>query len=195
MGFFRRARDTKTLAGRRTAAAADVQDARVLPVTLVAEAAETVETRTLTGATVLNESGMDEAGLDGLDAVTVEIPAAKTLGPLDATLAATGVNVRVEREEYDAADDSDVFVARLDGATPATPAAGTAGGTTVTLFVYGWDQVQPGPLSWVFPSLRTALDAVKTMRNAVEWCICSGESWDDVDSARAEGAVLIEQLP
>lgn len=69
-----------------------------------------------------------------------------------------------------------------------------AAAATVTLFVYGWHQVQPGALSWVFPSVRAALDAVRTMRNAMEWCICSGESWEDIESARASGAVLIEQL-
>jgi len=63
----------------------------------------------------------------------------------------------------------------------------------VTLFVYGWESVEPGPLSWAFPSLRAALDAVKTMRNAVEWCIVAGSEWVSVDAARAKGAVLIEQ--
>lgn len=63
----------------------------------------------------------------------------------------------------------------------------------VTLFVYGWENVQPGPLSWVFPNLGTALDAVRTMRNAIAWCIVAGREWTSIDSARAEGAVLIEQ--
>ncbi len=177
MGVFRRARDTKSLAGRRTAAAADVQDALVLPITLV------------------TETGPDEVTTEIPSLASLpsppSLPSAKTLSLADAQLASTGVNARVDRGEYDADDDSDVFVARASAAIEAPVSASS----TVTLFVYGWDQVQPGPLSWVFPSLRTALDAVKTMRNAVEWCICSGESWDDVDSARAEGAVLIEQLP
>jgi hypothetical protein len=61
----------------------------------------------------------------------------------------------------------------------------------VTLFVYGWDNVQPGPLSWAFPSPRSALLAVRTMRNAVEWCIVAG-SQPSVAAARATGAVLFE---
>jgi hypothetical protein len=91
--------------------------------------------------------------------------------------------------------DSDVFVCRrsspdLDDAAAAAAAAAAEG---VTLFVYGWENVEPGPLSWAFPSLRAALDAVRTMRNAVEWCIVSGIEWASIDAARAEGAVLIEQ--
>jgi len=71
-----------------------------------------------------------------------------------------------------------------------TPAAAAAEG--VTLFVYGWENVQPGPLSWAFPSLRAALLAVRTMRNAVEWCIVRGRE-PSIDAARAKGAILIEQ--
>src|SRR5262249_44890940 len=44
----------------------------------------------------------------------------------------------------------------------------------VSLIVYGWHNVQPGPLSWVFPSVRAALAAAKAMRNAVRWAIVSG---------------------
>lgn len=98
----------------------------------------------------------------------------------------------------DAGDDadSDVYVRRrsspeivLDAEALAVAAAAEA----VTLFVYGWDNVQPGPLSWAFPSLRAALDAVKTMRNAIEWSIVAGSEWSSVDDARESGAVLIEQ--
>ena len=109
--------------------------------------------------------------------------------------------------------DSDVFVCRHDAhASPndrddgedgahasllatasATARAATDAELGVTLFVYGWESVEPGPLSWAFPSLRAALDAVKTMRNAVEWCIVAGSEWVSVDAARAKGAVLIEQ--
>jgi hypothetical protein len=90
-------------------------------------------------------------------------------------------------------DESDVFVCRRSSPelTP-LPIAETA--AAVTLFVFGWHNVEPGPLSWPFPSLRTALDAVRTMRNAAQWCICSGDAWSDMDAARAAGAVLIEQL-
>ncbi|MBX3186287.1 MAG: hypothetical protein KF819_04695 [Labilithrix sp.] len=92
---------------------------------------------------------------------------------------------------YSHADDgdSDVFVCRRsspDFDPSLVPA-------DVTLYVYGWHNVEPGPLSWVFPSLRAALDAVETMKNAVSWCIVSGTEWPSMDDAREEGAVLIEQ--
>jgi hypothetical protein len=92
--------------------------------------------------------------------------------------------------------ESDVFVCRRsspDYSAEAAAAGVAAAAEGVTLFVYGWESVEPGPLSWAFPSLRAALDAVKTMRNAVEWCIVAGSEWATVDAARAEGAVLIEQ--
>jgi hypothetical protein len=92
----------------------------------------------------------------------------------------------------DAEDASDVFVCHRSAPPPPEAVAAAAEG--VTLFVYGWYSVEPGPLSWVFPSVRAALDAVRTMRNAVQWCICSGRDWTDVDDAREKGAVLIEQL-
>ena len=91
--------------------------------------------------------------------------------------------------------DSDVFVVRRSspdlGSAAALAAKAAAEG--VTLYVYGWENVQPGPLSWVFPSLRSALNAVKTMRNAMEWCIVAGAEWTSMDAARAKNAVLIEQ--
>jgi len=98
----------------------------------------------------------------------------------------------------DAADEdgnSDVFVCRRSSPdySEEAAAAAAAAAEAVTLFVYGWESVEPGPLSWAFPSLRAALDAVKTMRNAVEWCIVAGSEWVSVDAARAKGAVLIEQ--
>jgi hypothetical protein len=98
----------------------------------------------------------------------------------------------------DAANDegnSDVFVCRRSSPDYSDEAAAAAAAAAegVTLFVYGWESVEPGPLSWAFPSLRAALDAVKTMRNAVEWCIVAGSEWVSVDAARAKGAVLIEQ--
>ena len=93
--------------------------------------------------------------------------------------------------------DSDVFVVRrsspeITAITPEALAAAAAAAEGVTLFVYGWDNVQPGPLSWAFPSLRAALLAVRTMRNAVEWCIVRGRE-PSIDAARAKGAILIEQ--
>jgi hypothetical protein len=92
--------------------------------------------------------------------------------------------------------DSDVFVCRRsspDFAIEAAAAAAQLEASAVTLFVYGWENVEPGPLSWAFPSLRTALDAVKTMRNAIEWCIVAGHEWSSIEAARESGAVLIEQ--
>ena len=93
----------------------------------------------------------------------------------------------------DAREYSDVFVApqKPKAAKPERPA--TADVEAVTLFVFGWHVVEPGPLSWAFPSLRAALDAVRTMRNAAQWCIVRGQ-WPTLEAARADGAVLIEQL-
>jgi len=79
-------------------------------------------------------------------------------------------------------DDSDVFVCKRDPDEDAT----------VTLFVTGWNDVAPGPLSWAFPNMRAALDAVKKMRNAVEWSIVRGVDYT-LDEARENGSVLIEQ--
>ena len=67
----------------------------------------------------------------------------------------------------------------------------------VTLIVYGWENVQPGTLSWVFPSLRAALCAVRAMRNAVRWAVLHGTAADgekehDVETARESGRVLVE---
>ena len=87
-------------------------------------------------------------------------------------------------DAVDAVDHSDVFVARH--ATDDVD-------TTVTLHVYGWHNVQPGPLSWTFPTLRAALDAVRTMKNAVQWSIVAGSDLS-IEEARTAGAVLIEQL-
>lgn len=81
-------------------------------------------------------------------------------------------------------DDSDVFVCANNSNTS----------REVTLFVHRWHNVEPGLLSWTFPSLRAALDAVQRMKNAIGWCIVSGAKWPDLESARAHGAVLVEQL-
>src|SRR5262245_57950742 len=37
----------------------------------------------------------------------------------------------------------------------------------VTLVVYGWHNVEPGTLSWVFPSVSAAVAAARAMKNAV----------------------------
>jgi hypothetical protein len=72
----------------------------------------------------------------------------------------------------------------------------------VTLVVYGWKSVEPGTLSWVFPSVGAAVAAARAMKNAVRWAIIAGRRENDgddgaedsaLDEARANGAVLIEQ--
>lgn len=89
---------------------------------------------------------------------------------------------------YDRIEDSDVFLCAPDSSRPALAAR------EVTLFVHGWYNVEPGLLSWTFPSLRAALDAVRRMKNAIGWCVVSGTGWTDLETARASGAVLVEQL-
>jgi hypothetical protein len=63
----------------------------------------------------------------------------------------------------------------------------------VHLVVWGWHSVQPGTLSWTFPSARAALAAAHTMKNAVRWAIVRGHEILDLETARATGAVLVEQ--
>jgi hypothetical protein len=65
----------------------------------------------------------------------------------------------------------------------------------VTLVVYGWRENEPGTLAWVFPSLGSAVRAVRAMKNAIQWLIVSGEQ-DDVDvvSLRRNGMVLLERF-
>ena len=92
---------------------------------------------------------------------------------------------------YEKLDDSDVFVCKPDREEAAAAARAAR---EVTLFVHGWHNVEPGLLSWTFPSLRAALDAVQRMKNAIGWCVVSGTGWSDLDTARASGAILVEQL-
>jgi hypothetical protein len=77
----------------------------------------------------------------------------------------------------------------------------------VTLVVYGWQNVEPGTLSWVFPSVGAAVAAARAMKNAVKWAIVAGKRDEGgelvardsaapqatLDEARASGAVLVEQ--
>lgn len=96
---------------------------------------------------------------------------------------------------YERLEDSDVFVCKPHPVRVERVARVVAGSASeVTLFVHGWHNVEPGLLSWTFPSLRSALDAVQRMKNAIGWCVVSGGGWSDLDSARASGAVLVEQL-
>ena len=90
-------------------------------------------------------------------------------------------------------EDSDVFVCR-HVVTPIAVVEPEPTRSAVTLFVYGWHVVEPGTLSWVFPNIRAALAAVRTMRNATQWCIANGTNFEDLEAARAANAVLVEQL-
>ena len=141
----------------------------------------------------LEAQALKEAPIRALE-VTDEMPVVRDIESVESKrpsldLASDGANHAEDGE-------SDVFVCRRsspDYSAEAAAAGVAAAAEGVTLFVYGWESVEPGPLSWAFPSLRAALDAVKTMRNAVEWCIVAGSECATVDAARAKGAVLIEQ--
>ncbi len=64
----------------------------------------------------------------------------------------------------------------------------------VTLIIYGWKSVEPGTLSWVFPSVGAALAAARAMTNAVKWAIVTGSPLSlDVTTARANGTVIFER--
>lgn len=90
----------------------------------------------------------------------------------------------------DGQDDSDVFLCKSKPATDDTAAVDA----DVTLFVYAWHSVAPGPLSWRFPNVRAALDAVGRMKNAVGWSIAAGKEHASIEDARANGAILVEQI-
>jgi hypothetical protein len=69
---------------------------------------------------------------------------------------------------------------------------GTADGASdVTLIVYSWENVQPGTLSWLFPTFRAAVSAAYAMKNAVKWAIVRGDE-NNIDAARVSGRVMIE---
>jgi hypothetical protein len=97
-------------------------------------------------------------------------------------------------QSYEGIEDSDVFVCRPGTGELEPKPRRNQVAREVTLFVHGWHQVEPGLLSWTFPSLRAALDAVQRMKNAIGWCVVSGTGWADLDTARASGAILVEQL-
>lgn len=73
----------------------------------------------------------------------------------------------------------------------------------VTLVIYGWHESEPGTLAWVFPSVRSALRAVRAMRNAVRWLIVRGRraidgdtnglGRIDIESLRREGLIIAER--
>jgi len=125
----------------------------------------------------------------------------------------------VEELHGEPGQGSGVYVVERDGtrAEPTSPHSTKSTNTRnamapllleqVTLIVYGWNSVEPGTLSWVFPSVGAALGAARAMTNAVRWAIVAGKSDNDasddspasrdmnraLDEARAKGAVLIEQ--
>jgi len=69
------------------------------------------------------------------------------------------------------------------GTYPVADAEKVAG--EVTLVVYGWHNVSPGTLSWVFPSFEAAMKAARALRNATQWAIMGGRD--------ASGSVLAER--
>lgn len=174
MRIFGRSKITKTSAARRTSATGAVE-----------------------GATSMTSAAESYVPVD-LEA-TDEMPIVREISPSVYPVASPDVveSQTGARHDPDGEDgDSDVFVCRRsspDYSAEAAAAAARLDAEIVTLFVYGWENVEPGPLSWAFPSLRAALDAVKTMRNAIEWSIVSGHQWPSIDVARESGAVLIEQ--
>ena len=154
---------------------------------------------------VSGPAAVEEAPIRALE-VTAEMPIVREIDSVESGRAGhpghpphpgrPGGNVAADGATDSVEGESDVFVCRRsspDYSAEAAAAGVAAAAEGVTLFVYGWESVEPGPLSWAFPSLRAALDAVKTMRNAVEWCIVAGSECTTVDAARANGAVLIEQ--
>ena len=182
MRIFGRSKSPKASASRRTSSASQAAVAVAVPV--MPEPAESVA---LTDLAQTDEMPILR------DFAPPSYPALTALpgGAPDVVESVTGV---IPGED----GDSDVFVCRRS--TPGEhedaqdeAAAAAAAAAVVTLFVYGWESVEPGCLSWAFPSLRAALEAVRTMRNAIEWCIVAGHEWSSIDAARESGAVLIEQ--
>jgi hypothetical protein len=129
----------------------------------------------------------NSAHLDGMRGVrSARRPKAEPAGELPLV-----VEVAANDDTF---EESDVFMFR-----PRTSDESAAGHKSpvlseVTLFVHRWHNVEPGLLSWNFPNLRAALDAVQRMKNAIGWCVVSGTDWADLDAARADGAILVEQL-
>jgi hypothetical protein len=66
----------------------------------------------------------------------------------------------------------------------------------VRLIVYDWDGVQPGTLSWLFPSVREALAAAFALKNAERWIIVrsSDAAEASADELRDRGAILLESV-
>lgn len=202
MRVFGRSRNTKTPTYRRTS----VTTAGVGGVSGVAAHAVNPVVSSVNAASMKTDAAdpfvpVDLARTEELPIVRETLPSieaapAAALPDLSALADADGADLDTTPTPTDVAE-SDVFVSRRSppDLSPEARAADARAAVDVgvTLFVYGWENVEPGPLSWAFPSLRAALVAVRAMRNAVEWCIVAGAEWVSVDAARAEGAVLVEQ--
>jgi hypothetical protein len=67
---------------------------------------------------------------------------------------------------------------------------------TVRLIVYDWDGVQPGTLSWLFPSVREALAAAFALKNAERWMIVRSEGGHEASAQelRERGVVVLESV-
>jgi hypothetical protein len=154
------------------------------------------ETQTETDATHASEG----------DAVANEITKLTSVEGLSGTVdGASGVFV-VEREvEREVQPDASRW-ARAVGIPKKAKRAMNPLLEQVTLVVYGWQSVEPGTLSWVFPSVGAAVAAARAMKNAVKWAIVAGKRENDVEEesddgaadsaleeARARGKVLVEQ--
>jgi hypothetical protein len=70
----------------------------------------------------------------------------------------------------------------------------------VVLVVYGWRDVEPGPLAWPFRDRQAAEGAIHAMPNASKWMILAGpgafaniDAPVDVARVRKTGGVLLEQ--
>jgi hypothetical protein len=100
-------------------------------------------------------------------------------------------------EELDHEDaDGDSGIREAPSGSARWAAVGAEFEREVTLIVYAWQGVQPGAMSWVFPSAQHALRAAKAMRNAVSWAIVRGRRpAAGLDQARASGNVLLEHTP
>lgn len=117
------------------------------------------------------------------------------VAPISAVDALPVLGVPPSPPSYEGLEDSDVFVcSKPESMLPEDIEAAARAAREVTLFVHGWHNVEPGLLSWTFPSLRAALDSVQRMKNAIGWCVVSGTGWTDLEAARAGGAILVEQL-
>ena len=77
-----------------------------------------------------------------------------------------------------------------------SPRPGAEGAVSVTLCIFGWQNVQPGTLSWVFPSLDAAIRAAEAMRNATEWLVIEGPiPASEIEWARRRGTILAKHSP